>query len=84
MFYKESQKGAMYEETIRILRVSHGDQHLAAVYCTQQKQKTEFIGEFLHEFSNSIRQLAHCALPALPEDHFHRGTGKQFGNGIRD
>jgi hypothetical protein len=38
----------------------------------------------LQEFSTTIEQLAHCAYPALPEDHVRREAGKVFVNWVED
>jgi hypothetical protein len=32
----------------------------------------------------AIEQLAHCAYPALPEDHIRREAGKAFADGVED
>jgi hypothetical protein len=38
----------------------------------------------LQEFSTAVKQLAHHAYPALPEDRITRKTGKVFANGLED
>jgi hypothetical protein len=66
-------KGANYEETLEALEDHFGDQHLAAVYCSQLKTRTQGAGKSLQEFAPDVEQLAHRAYPELPEDHIRRG-----------
>jgi hypothetical protein len=40
--------------------------------------------ESLQEFSTTVKQLTHCAFPALHEDHVLRGACKVFGKGMSD
>jgi hypothetical protein len=51
-------KGATYEKALEALQDCFGDQHLAAVYRSQLKSKTQGAGEFLQEFSTAVEQLA--------------------------
>jgi hypothetical protein len=38
----------------------------------------------LQGFATTIEQLTYRVFPALHENHFRRGLGKAFGDGIRD
>jgi hypothetical protein len=38
----------------------------------------------LQKFATAVKQLAHCAYPALPEDHIRREAGKAFADGVED
>jgi hypothetical protein len=77
-------KKATYEETLGALEDRFGDQHLAAAYRSQLKSRTQGVGESLQEFATAIEQLAHCAYPALPENHIRREAGKAFENVVQD
>jgi hypothetical protein len=77
-------KGTTYEETLQALEDCFRDQHLAIVYCSQLKTRTQGVRESLQEFSTAVEQLAHHAYPALPEDHIMWKTGKVFADGIED
>jgi hypothetical protein len=77
-------RGAMYEETIEALEDCFRDQHLAAAYRSQLKMRTQKAGESLQEFATTIEQLAHCAYPALPEDHVRKEAGRAFTDGVED
>jgi hypothetical protein len=61
-----------------------GDQHLAAAYRSQLKTRTQKAGESLQEFATAIKQLAHGAYPALPEDHVRKEAGRAFTDGVED
>jgi hypothetical protein len=43
-----------------------------------------WVGESLQEFATTVKQLACCAYPALPEDHVRREVGKAFADGVED
>jgi hypothetical protein len=53
-------------------------------YCNQLKLKTQGVEESLQKFTTPIKQLAHRAYTALPEDHIRRQAGKAFGYGVQD
>jgi hypothetical protein len=38
----------------------------------------------LQEFATAIKQLAHRAYPAIPEDHIRREAGKAFADEVED
>jgi hypothetical protein len=48
------------------------------------ENKTQLVGECLQGLAITTEQLAHCAIPALLEDHIRREPGKIFNFGIRD
>jgi hypothetical protein len=72
-------KGATYEETFEALEDCFGDQHLATVYRSQLKARTQDVGEPLQEFATTVEQLSHHAYPTLPEDHIRRARHSQTG-----
>lgn len=74
----------MYEEAIGATEDQFGDQHVAALCCTQPKTKTRIIDEPVQEFLNAIEWLTHHAFPALHKGNIDRGPGKAFGDGIRN
>jgi hypothetical protein len=74
----------MYEETIRATEDWFGDEHLAALFCTQPKTRTWIIDDPVQEFINAIEWLTQHAFLALHKGHVGRGPGKAFGDGIRN
>jgi hypothetical protein len=47
----------------------------------QLKMRTQRVEESLQEFVTTVEQLAHCAYPALPEDHVRRQASGRRENG---
>jgi hypothetical protein len=74
----------LYKETIGAVKDRSGDQQLVAVYFTQLKTRTQILSESPQEFAAAIEQMTHCVLLALHKHHISMGTGKVFGNDIRD
>jgi hypothetical protein len=77
-------KGVTYEETLEALEDIFGDQHLAALYRSQLKSRTQGVGQSLQEFATAIEQLAHQAYPALFKDYIWRKAGKAFSDEVED
>jgi hypothetical protein len=71
-------------ETIGTLENRFGDHHLAIGYRNKLKTRIEYNGEPMQEFATAIKQLTHCAFPSLHKDHVCRGSGKTFGDKLRD
>lgn len=55
---------------------------MAVGYFSTLKAWPQDSGQSLQEFATAIEQLTHCAFPALHEDHFHRGPGRAFSDGM--
>jgi hypothetical protein len=50
-----------------MLKGHHGDHHLAAVYRSQLKARTQLRGKTLLKFAGTIKHLSHQAFVWLPE-----------------
>jgi hypothetical protein len=49
-------KGMSYEETLETPKDCFREQHLAAAYRSQQKRRTQGVGEYLQEFATAVEQ----------------------------
>jgi hypothetical protein len=75
---------ATYGGALQALEDRFEDHHVAAVYRSQLKARTQQPGESLREFATAIEQLAYRAYPTLPEEHRRRQAGCAFMDGVED
>jgi hypothetical protein len=77
-------KGATNEGTLQALEVRHGNQHFAATYRSQTKERTWRATESLQDFATAIEQLAHRTYPTLPEGPHTEGNGESVCRRVED
>jgi hypothetical protein len=72
----------MYKEVTEALQNCHSDHHLAAVFHSQLKRRTQLSRESLQEFPAAMDHLAHPTHVVLPEHLISKEAAHSCANGI--
>lgn len=76
--------GVIYEEVTEVFQNCHSDHHLAAVFHSQLKRRTQLSGESPQEFAAAMDHLAYGSHIVLPEHLISKEAACSCANEIRE